>query len=386
MLHSDNLSDHSVINSTINSTNMSAACTEDKPIIWDTYLTYRVTVEVFIVSILCLFGFIGNTLSVVILCQDKDRRGATNWLLLSLSVVDSIYLFTCLFIQTFNCIEQNTNWIPWLSEVFPYLMPYMWAIGSIAQTATVWMVLLVTTDRYIAICKPLNTQLRSTNRAMVGMALVALLAIVYNIPRFFERKIIYTFDPCTNKTIVKSEKTVLRNNDTYFLVYKTICFYIFRSIGPLLLLIFFNLQLISALRLVHRKQKEMTNRKRLRSENITTMLVAVVTVFIICEIPDSILRILFLIHRSLNVIDLEVLRYINVSTNLLLTINSSINFIIYCLIGKKFRKILHNLCSLSTSTTTLNEISETEPLTMKTTANRNGVGTNSQSQYKEVAL
>jgi len=32
-------------------------------------------------------------------------------------------------------------------------------------------------------------------------------------------------------------------------------------------------------------------------------------------------------------------RYINAITNVLLTFNSAINFLIYCLVGKKFRRI-----------------------------------------------
>ena len=32
-------------------------------------------------------------------------------------------------------------------------------------------------------------------------------------------------------------------------------------------------------------------------------------------------------------------RYINAITNVLLTLNSAVNFLIYCLIGKKFRRI-----------------------------------------------
>ena len=35
----------------------------------------------------------------------------------------------------------------------------------------------------------------------------------------------------------------------------------------------------------------------------------------------------------------DYLRYINAVTNVLLTLNSAVNFLIYCLVGKKFRRI-----------------------------------------------
>lgn len=351
---------------------------------WDTYTTTKVIIEVFVVSLLVLFGFVGNALSVAVLCKDQDRKNATNWLLQTLAVVDTIYLFTCIFIQTLNCIDDHTHWIPGLKNIFPYLEPYIWAFGSMAQTATVWMVLLVTTDRYIAICKPLNTQLRSIKRAKIAVFIVALLSVAYNIPRFFEREIIWKFNSCTNTTMVITQKTAFRGDKYYFLVYKTMCYFIFRSLGPLCLLIFLNFQLISALRMVHRRQKEMTKRHKNRNENITTMLVAVVTVFIICEIPDSILRILYTVHIYSNPLNIRSLRYFNIATNMLLTINSSINFIIYCLIGKKFRRILNSMCCGSRIGGVIFEASETEPLTMKSTVNTHTVVPRNSVNYNNI--
>jgi len=46
-------------------------------------------------------------------------------------------------------------------------------------------------------------------------------------------------------------------------------------------------------------------------------------------------------HRpgGLRSLDLPSLRYANVASNALLTLNSAINFAVYCLVGKKFRRI-----------------------------------------------
>ena len=40
------------------------------------------------------------------------------------------------------------------SNRFSVSEPYVWVFASVVQTSTVWMVLLVTVDRYVAICKP----------------------------------------------------------------------------------------------------------------------------------------------------------------------------------------------------------------------------------------
>ena len=342
----------------------------------ETYRHYRIAVEVYAVSCVCAFGIVGNALSIAVLCRAKERKAksaaattSTNWLLQSLAVVDTLYLVCCLFIQTINCLLDFTDWVPSLVAVFPYLEPWVWAVASCVQTMTVWLVLLVTLDRYIAVCVPLNQQLRSKDRAQKALLVVVLLAIVYNIPRFFERTTTHKLEPGTNRTIACTEKTSLRDNYTYILVYKTIMYFIFRSVGPLVSLIFFNIRLTQALIVVHRRQAQMTQRKR-RTENITSMLIAVVTVFIICEIPDTALRIVLTVNNYSSSVNIPVstLRVANVITNLLLTINSSINFLIYVLIGTRFRLVLAQMCHVTVASEAGGECSETEPLTLRTVA------------------
>ena len=339
------------------------------------YRLFRVTVDVFIVGFLCLVGFIGNALTIVVLRRDRDKKNTTNWLLQTLAFADTLYLLACVFIQTVKGINDLTDWIPSLDIAMPFMEPYVWAFASIAQTITVWLVMLVTTDRYIAICKPLKTQLRDIQRAKLAVTVTIILAIIYNIPRFLERKIVYDYDPCLNVTIMKTTKTKLRENNLYFLIYKTVMYFIFRAVGPLLTLLILNIRLIRALEEVRRKHRDLTKSNKHR-ENITLVLVVVVSVFIICEIPDLVLRIIVTLNEYLPGLKLNIwiLRYVNSITNMLLTVNSSVNFLIYCLIGQKFRNILQTMC-LGAQRTSLAEASESEPLTTRVTniqASKNG--------------
>lgn len=287
-----------------------------------------------------------------------------------LAVVDTLYLLTCFFIQPLKVIREDTNWFPELRNALPYIEPYMWAFASITQTITVWMVLLVTTDRYIAICHPLNSSLRNISRCKVAVVVTIVAAVIYNIPRFLERKIVMMPSCTTGEVVVTSEKTSLMDNKLYYLLYKFIGYLIFRSLGPLVVLVYLNVNLIIALSTVRRRARTMSRRHRNR-ENITLMLVVVVTVFIICEIPGLIVRILFTGSWKYAWFSMELtnLRYANSVTNALLTINSSINFIIYCLIGKKFRKIFYNMICIGNGAALI-EVSETEPLTMKSAVNK----------------
>lgn len=129
--------------------------------------TYKLVVDVYLVSLLCVAGWIGNALSVAVLRRDLRRckQGTTNWLLQTLSVVDSAFLATSILIQPLKTIYDQTDsgdgggsGRSWFHRVYPYVEPHAWALASIAQTMTVWTVLLVTVDRYFAVCLPMKVQ------------------------------------------------------------------------------------------------------------------------------------------------------------------------------------------------------------------------------------
>jgi len=164
-------------------------------------------------------------------------------------------------------------------------------------------------------------------------------------------KVTVTRDPCVpgdeDTMMVEVTKTDMRTNRVYIFVYKTICYLLFRVGGPLATLIVLNSRLLTTLR--HQKrwrrsqQTLMTSRvSAWHRENVTAMLVTVVTVFIICELPDSALRLVYAaVQLNSDPSDelLLALRYVNTITNALLAFNSSINFIIYFLVGRTFRRV-----------------------------------------------
>jgi len=104
-----------------------------------------------------IFGILGNLLSVVVLGLDQSIRRTTGLLLRALAVADTAYLVTCLMFQTLKTIHQDTDWLPTaVQRGWPYVEPYVWPLASIAQTCNVWLVVVLTADRYVAICRPLH--------------------------------------------------------------------------------------------------------------------------------------------------------------------------------------------------------------------------------------
>ena len=71
-------------------------------------IKYKMLAEVYVVLTLCIFGFIGNTMTIVVLRKDPDRAtSSTNWLLQTLALVDTICLASRSNRITFNIQMLN---------------------------------------------------------------------------------------------------------------------------------------------------------------------------------------------------------------------------------------------------------------------------------------
>ena len=252
-------------------------------------------------------------------------------------------------LQTINTMQRHIPWCGPLKHSWTYVEPYVWACASIAQTCAVWLVVILTTDRYIAICRPLHAcQYSTRSRARRAVIVVWVLSVLYNLPRFFERNTVAVTDPVSNVTTLNVCKSALRENVAYILVYKTILFFIVRFFVPLSALAYLNMKLINAIRRSLQLQNKQSQRASCRRstrtsiERYSSMLVIVVLVFLLCEIPDFVLRIWISLHLFFPSLPFPfaLLRIVNVVSNLFLTFNSCVNFLIYCFMGRTFRKIL----------------------------------------------
>jgi len=109
------------------------------------------------------FGIAGNVLSIVVLGRDRTIRHTTAFIMQMLAVSDATYLVSCLFASTLYTTLGYTDWLPTaLHRIWPHVFVYSYPTACITQTAATWMVVVLTADRYVAICRPLHAVHYST--------------------------------------------------------------------------------------------------------------------------------------------------------------------------------------------------------------------------------
>ena len=327
------------------------------------FLIYSVSITALVV-----LGVIGNIVSFTVLLKEpKNNKSATPFLLRTLAVADTLVLLMALPVYALPMVYpymQNAGFYQIYHGAYPNLLPYLWPIYQVPYTATIYVTVLVTINRYMAVCKPHNTarycSLQASHRQVLY---IVLFAVVYNIPRFFEFEKKEVCSGVNQTTLQFGTGGLFGNSLAYRIIYTNILYFVVLLGGPLLVLSFLNFQLILALkaRAVRRANMGKTDSQ----QDLTLVLVVVICAFIIFQLPT------FIDHIFWTVLDpsLRMCKgwhyYYTAFSDLLAVCNSSINFLIYCITSASFRSQLKNNCSKRSndSGNSMTELSMRTPLT-----------------------
>lgn len=314
-----------------------------------------------VLGTLCVFGLIGNGSAILVLKKHPTETATIN-ILLVLTVADSWLLVSTLLMYTAPSIYPFTGYLHGLYSFASMTKPYVWPLAMIAHTCTVWLTVMVTATRYISVCRlTKNTSNRLYHDVRVQVALVVVCSIIYNIPRFFEHFPIlisssagvkddvgeYSVVNITSNITILQEKATTKNlgdDRLYQIIYSNIIYFPVMFIIPLLSLSYMNFRLIQTIGAMKRKRESMTGHK-VREDHITLCIIAIVCMFVVCQTPALVNQIFWAI--AVPSCGSFHFYYTKISDSLVV-LNSSCNFIIYCLFGQSFRKIfLQTICGKS---------------------------------------
>lgn len=193
------------------------------------------------------------------------------------------------------------------------------------------MTFLISLERFIAVCHPFRARAFCTHtRTKISICVIVTLSVLYNVPKFFE-VVLNSAEDKDYGTFYFTRASSLRINPTYINVYINWSYFIVMNLIPLSCIIFFNLMIYQQVRIVNKMRIKLTS-KEMQDIKLTTMLFCVVIVFLSCNllaVVTNILESFYEVHND---------RLTKIS-NFLVTINSSVNFIIYVVLVRKFRVI-----------------------------------------------
>lgn len=286
--------------------------------------------------VICAFGVVCNILNLAVLSQKILKDSPYTYL--TVLALSDLTLLAVSFIHLINS-KGSLTYIKAFYDVYIFLL-----LGNICFNTSVWVIVCLTIERGMFVTRPMTFH-SSRQTARIYCACIFVICAFINIPRYFCFKIVQV-----NENYFPAG-TKFRESQTFYRI--SWAHALFINFIPILILLVTNSVLIHALhkatkerRALHSNQEQATRRDHIR---LTRTLVAVVVVFFVCTFPsafveDPIAYSLFGGGKTWN----EYLRspanqlFIYIS-NLLVFLNSSLNFVLYCAFNQKFRQATKTL-------------------------------------------
>jgi hypothetical protein len=220
----------------------------------------------------------------------------------------------------------------------PAFIYYGWAVGSTVHMMATWSIVAITCSRFMSVCWATRaTHYNVVSKVKVRIIIMYVLCAVFNIPRFAEVYVGYD-----EEGQMYAIKTKMKNSPIFAYLYSVVLYYIFIYVLPLSCLIYFTVRLCISLQDAQKRRSQMTTKAQ-QNIDLTFSLVIVVIVFIICQMPNPIRRLLSALYPHKQQICGTVPFYFSSWAGIGVTFSSACNFFVFCLCGRGFRRRLKQL-------------------------------------------
>jgi hypothetical protein len=308
-------------------------------------LTHQYFVLGWISLVVILAGILGNLFTIVVLTK-QNMRNSTNLFLTGLAISDLFALALILFLIPLRYILVSHHFI-FYYELHAFLFPYLYPLATTFQFSSIFLTVCACTCRTIIVYYPINgNKICNTSRSFRILVFVFVFSLLVCIPFWFKYGYYQTFDQETNKTRIYISYTPISQTDWYKFFVHICLTTVFTYMLPLIFLCIMNTLLVKAMIDSRRRKSKLGLKLRERNEfYITIILIMIVIMFVICQMPNLILHIMHAINLKEN--ESNFVYLFHQWANFLLILNSSLNFIIYCMFGKNFQNTVKKMLKLN---------------------------------------
>ena len=279
------------------------------------------------VILVCIgvFGVFGNILNFIVLSRQRFRNEVFYRLLVVLTCFDGIFIIS--YGLGFGYYSLACS-----GDIQELMHAMTHPVALIGLTGSTYTTVAVSIERYLGICHPNSRQARKT---WVYTMAIAIVTIGYNIPRCFE----YRFS-VVNGTLIAT-KTSWAQTDLYNQNYHQFAALIIDSVIPFLALFFLNGSILHRVYFLIIDDRVLGDISKRHRTTMSKTLLLIVAVFLVCHLPAIIYNLSGIIITEKE----NKWYWMHPIDALGLVVNSSVNTLIYCLVGTKFREELKTMSS-----------------------------------------
>ena len=303
---------------------------------------FEFVLDAVMTGLLCLLGFVGNTLSFTVFWKERNNNSASGFLLQAVLIGDMAVLWM-LFIG--DVIPSLGYVMPMLQDcdtVCGYVSAVTRPLFFLGQICVIWFTLLAIINRYIVMCKPGHASAICTMDFARKQAIITTIcAVLLTLPLTLDASV-----KVTSKDNSTEEDLMLQDNYWYRVVYLNALTLFLVYILPLLGIMYFATRLTIVLQSVKRLRRVLATAYRAQNTDLAQVLLILAITLFLCYLPVATLRALewadgeTLLHCG------QLQYYLDCFSKMFQALNSSIKVIIFCLFAKQFRAGLRSHFSI----------------------------------------
>lgn len=286
-----------------------------------------------VLTVVVFLGIVSNILNLITLSK-KQFRAVFYVCLRALAIAD---LSALLAVAPYTINLYSAKPKATYPEAF-YAAHVQLFLMKLFEGVSVLTVVLMTIERYIALCMALRSKsLLIRKRIVTGIVISWITSFAFNFPRIFERGVVTRFKVNANSTLYHSGLSDFANGQ-YYNVHKYIYNAFFRVICTLVIIVLNVKIIIQIRRSASERNKSLASLKSNNHEerHATFMLLGVTVLFLLSYLPP----IYTYIVQGWKLSYIAFVLY--VASDVVSQLNFAMNFFVYCCCSKGFRLALRD--------------------------------------------